>query len=136
MKKSIECEKKQNSIFSIYDPLGVKLLTRLRLQYSHLNEHKFRYGLGDAINAVCACASKVETTKYFLLSFRLFFSTETRTFENLEKVDSSLLNLNVSFLLYGPQSATSQSFNPEVLKFLLNYIEESGRFDRLLFCPN
>ena len=28
---------KENPIFSIYDPLGVKLLIRLRLQFSHLN---------------------------------------------------------------------------------------------------
>ena len=32
--------KKENSISSIYDPLGVKLLTNLRLQYIHLNEHE------------------------------------------------------------------------------------------------
>ena len=32
-------QKKKKSIFSIYDPLGVKRLTGLRLQFSHLNEH-------------------------------------------------------------------------------------------------
>ena len=55
-------KKKENSIFSIYNPLGVKLLTRLRLQFSHLNGHKFRHGFGDTINAMCACGSEVETT--------------------------------------------------------------------------
>ena len=30
----------QNSIFNIHDPLGIKLLTRLRLGLSHLNEHR------------------------------------------------------------------------------------------------
>ena len=29
----------QNSIFKIHDPLGIKLLTRLRYGLSHLNEH-------------------------------------------------------------------------------------------------
>ena len=38
--------KKENSIFSIYDPLGVKLLTRLRLQFSHLNERELDMVLG------------------------------------------------------------------------------------------
>ena len=33
----------QRSLFSIHDPVGVKLLTRLRLQFSHLNKHKFRH---------------------------------------------------------------------------------------------
>ena len=32
----------ENSIFSIFDPEGWKLLTRLRLGFSHLNEHRFR----------------------------------------------------------------------------------------------
>ena len=42
-KKMIVTDNKENSVFSAYDPYGVKLLTRLRLQFSHLNEHKFRH---------------------------------------------------------------------------------------------
>ena len=61
-KKLIKCDKKENSIFSIYDSLSVKLLTRLRLQFSNLNEHKFRHGFGDTINTMCACGNEVETT--------------------------------------------------------------------------
>ena len=40
-------EKKENSLFSIHNPVGVKLLTRLRLQLSHLNEDTFRHGFED-----------------------------------------------------------------------------------------
>ena len=43
-KKLSKGKKKENSLFSIYDQLGVKLLTRLRLQFSHL----------DTINAMFA----------------------------------------------------------------------------------
>ena len=61
-------------------------------------------------------------------------------FENLKKVDSSFLNLNikdkVSFLLYGSQLATSKSSNHEILKFVINYIKETVRFEIPLFCPN
>ena len=64
-KKLIKCEKKRKSLFSIYDTLGVKILTRLRLQFIHLNEHKFRHGFEDTINAMCACRSEVETTETF-----------------------------------------------------------------------
>ena len=31
-----------NDTYGIYDPLGVRLLNRLRLGFSHLREHKFR----------------------------------------------------------------------------------------------
>ena len=125
-KKLIKCEKKENSLFSIYDPLGVKLLTRLRLQFSHLNEHKFRHGFEDTINTMCACRSEVETTEHFLLRCHFYSPQRLELFENLEKVDASFLNLNVkhkvNFLLYGSQSATSKSSNHEILKFVINYI--------------
>ena len=49
-------------LFGIYYPLGVKLFTRLRLQFSHLNEHKFRHGFCDTINPMCSCGTEVETT--------------------------------------------------------------------------
>ena len=95
MKKIIKCKKKENSVFSIYDPLGGKLLTRLRIQFSHLNEYKVRYGFGDTINAMCACGSEVETTEHFLLRCHLYSPQRLELSENLEKVDSRFLNLNV-----------------------------------------
>ena len=136
----IKCEKKENSIFSIYDPLGVKLLTRLRINFSHLNEHKFRHGFGDIINAMCACGSEVETTEHFLLRCHLYSPQRLELLENLEKVDSSFLNFKVkekvSFLLYGSQSTNSKSSNNEILKFVIKYIKETARFDTPLFCLN
>ena len=57
--------KKENSLFYIYDPLGIKLRTRLRLQFSHLNKHKFTHGLRNATNLVRECETEVETTKHF-----------------------------------------------------------------------
>ena len=46
-----------NSPHKIYDPLGIKLLTRLRLGFSHLSnlEHKFRHNFGDSLNPLCSC---------------------------------------------------------------------------------
>ena len=140
LKKLIKCEKKENSLFSIYDPLGVKLLTRLRLQFSNLNEDKFTHGFEDTINTMCACGSEVETTEHFLLRCHLYSPQRLELFENLEKVDSSFLNLNIKekviFLLYGSQPASSKSCNHEIQKFVINYIKGTGRFDRPLFCPN
>ena len=46
-KKLIISEKKENALFSVYNPFGVKLLTHLRLDFSHLNKYKFRHGFKD-----------------------------------------------------------------------------------------
>ena len=52
---------------------------------------------------MCACGSEVETTEHFLLRCHLYSPQRLELFENLEKVDSSFLNLKVkekvSFLL-------------------------------------
>ena len=39
-----------NSIYNIHKPLGVKYLTRLRIGYSHLKEHRFRHNFQDLKN--------------------------------------------------------------------------------------
>ena len=44
---------KENFIFGVSDIYGIKLLTRLRLNFSHLNEHKFRHNFNDTINPTC-----------------------------------------------------------------------------------
>ena len=40
-------KKKENSLFFIYDPRAVKLLICLRIQFSNLNEQKFRHGFSN-----------------------------------------------------------------------------------------
>ena len=55
---------KQKSLFAIHEPAGVKLLLSLRLKFSHLNEHKFRHNLKDALSPMCDCGS--ETDHFFL----------------------------------------------------------------------
>ena len=60
-------------------------------------------------------------------------------FENLEKVSSIFLSLKIKdrlSFLYGSQSATSKGSNHEILKFVINYIKETRRFDRPRFCTN
>ena len=48
---------KENSVFGVSDIYGIKLLTRLRLNFSHLNEHKFRHDFNNTINPMCNCGA-------------------------------------------------------------------------------
>ena len=73
-------------LFCIYDPRGVKLLTCLRLKFSHLNEHEFRHGFNDTINPMCAYGTEVETTEHLLLHCQFYSIQKLELFENLEKV--------------------------------------------------
>ena len=53
-------EKMENSLFSNHNPVDVKLLTRLRLKLSHLNEHKFRHDFEDTITPVCSWNTEIK----------------------------------------------------------------------------
>ena len=76
-------KKKKILFFSVHDPLNEKLLKRLRLKFSHVNEHKFRHLFNDTINPMCACETKVETTEHFLLRCHLYSALKLELFENL-----------------------------------------------------
>ena len=67
----------------------------LRLQFSHLNEHKLKHAFGDiTITTTCTWGSKV-ATKHTLWHCYLYSPERLELFENFEKVDSRFLNLNV-----------------------------------------
>ena len=100
----IVTDNKENSVFSVCDPYCVKLLTRLRQQFSHLKEHKFRHGFGDTVSPMCGCNTEIEDTERFLLCY--FYSIQRfELFSNINKVDPSFTELytkeQVNILLYG-----------------------------------
>ena len=123
-------------MFRVYDPLGVKLLTRLRLHFSYLNEHKFRHSFSDTINAICTCETEIETTEHFFLRCHFYSTQRLEIFKSLNKVDSNFFNLNetdqVNTLLYGSKTNYSKCTNQEILKFVIAYIKATTRFDRSL----
>ena len=61
---------------------------RLRLEFSHLNEHKFRHGFKDTLNPLCTCGAEVETTEDFLLHCQLYSTHRSELFDKILKIDS------------------------------------------------
>ena len=55
----------ENKTISIYDHLGIKLLNRLRVDFSHLNEHKFRHKFADTLNPLCSCSLETKSCQYY-----------------------------------------------------------------------
>ena len=90
----IVTDNKENSVFSVYYPYGVKLLTRLRLQFSHLKEHKFRHGFGDTVSPMCGCNAEIEDTKHFLLHCNFYSIQRFEVFNNINKIDPSFAQLD------------------------------------------
>ena len=135
IKKSIVSKKRKKSFFCIYYPLGVNLFTRPRLQFNHLNKHKFRHGFSDTINPMCTCRTEVETTEHFLLRYQFYSTQRLELFEKLEKVEPNFLSLSaknqVLILLHGSRT-NSESLTEEILKNVISYLIATTCFDRPL----
>ena len=73
----------ENSIYRIYDSLGIKLFHRLRLGFCHLHEYSFRDNFADTVNPLCSCYLEIESTEYYplpqLCNFRKILMNESNS---------------------------------------------------------
>ena len=53
--------------YSIYDPIGLTILTQLRVRLSKLNSDKFRHNFRETINPFCPSNDGIEDTEHYLL---------------------------------------------------------------------
>ena len=93
-----------NSIYSIDDPLGERLINRLCLSFSHLQEHKFRHDFGDAVNPLCTCTLETENIEYFFQHCQNITThfTPMNDLNNISNVINSLNLTNfIRVILYG-----------------------------------
>ena len=97
----------ENSIFWISGIYGIKLLTRLKLSFSHLNEHKFRHNFNDTINPMCNWGPATETTIHYYPRCRLYSVQRVELLNGVYKLDSTLQNSSedqlLTVLLYGSE---------------------------------
>ena len=50
----------------------MKFLSHLRLGFSHLNQHRFRYNFQDCLNPLCSSNKEIEDTSHYLLHCHIF----------------------------------------------------------------
>ena len=67
------------SVYSIHNPIGLKLLTRLRLGLSHLNQRIFNHNFQDCVNPLCSCRLLVEFSSHFFLHCYQFRSSHRKS---------------------------------------------------------
>ena len=80
----------ENKTFSIYDPFGIKLLNRLRVDFSHLNKRKFRRSFADTLNPLCSCSLETETTAHFFLRCRNYTDIHLTLMKELYRIGNSI----------------------------------------------
>ena len=118
---------RENSVFAVHDINDLKLLTRSRLNFSHLNEHKFRHNFNDTIIPMSSCRKEPETTLHYLLHsdfysiYRIELLNDICALTNFLKniVEENLLKV----LLYGAEECSSK-INSEILKCTIKFIKK------------
>ena len=126
---------KPNSFFNCCNLKGIRLITRLRLELSHLREHKFKYNFQNCLNPLCSCGSSIESTSHFLLHCPIFHDKRHTLLSTLNNIDPKILESNDSYLtqtlLFGSTSFDSET-NTLALNATIDYILFTERFEEPL----
>ena len=83
-------------------------MTRLRLGFSHLQEHKFKHNFQDTLNLLCSCSIEAESTSHYFMRCHFFDALWATLMYDLRNIDGDLCTLRdenlTNTLLYGNQT--------------------------------
>ena len=125
-----------NSIFQCHNPKGIKYPTRLRVNFSHLRDHKFKLSFQDTINPLCTYSLEAETTICFILHCPYYENERHILLASIRSIKSSILDQNgnniVKTLLFGLDSL-SETQNTSILNATMEFLIFSNRFEEQLY---
>ena len=126
----------ENYTHGIYDPLGVRSLSRLRLDFSHLREHKFRHNFADTLNPLCSRSLETEDTEHYFLRCQNNLSFRTTLMNDLNNINTAIASLNpndlLRVILYGDKSFNKET-SYKILTASIKFIKDTQRFEKSLF---
>ena len=117
----------------MFNPQGVKPLICLKLQFSHLNKHKFKHNFGDTLILYVLAEQMLillGTYSWVVIFIPLKYQNSLislkscRNFFNLNGKDKCL------FSLYGSQINNPTTFSQNNITIAINYLKTSRRLDR------
>ena len=73
-------------VFNINNLIEIKILTRLRLEFSYLHGHKFRHGFDDTLNPLFPCSTEAENTTHYFLRCHFYNSNRAIVINNLNNI--------------------------------------------------
>ena len=121
----------KNPVYNIYDILGIKLLTRLRVNFSPLNEHRFRHNF-DCLSPICICGTGKEDNEHYLPHCPQFTAQRQDLLGQVSDVGYDVGSMNSKdlchLLLYGNPNESTFA-NRIILEATISFIKTSGRFN-------
>ena len=124
----------KNNIFGINDRRGLSLLTRMRVTFSDLRDHRLNHNF-LCISPICKCNIEEETNEHYLLRCPLYLHQRNIFLSNIARAfNDEILNLPhrhlAEILLFGSPSFIDIT-NKTILETTIHYIKLSRRFNKI-----
>ena len=129
---------KGNYFFTIRDNFGIKLLTKIRVTFSDLRDHRYNHNF-NCVNPICSCGLDDETTVHYLLCCPRYDYLRSIYLGKICEIIGSdvtvLPNDHLSCVLMYGSNVYNDVTNENIIKETIQYIKQSGRFKTLeAFC--
>ena len=82
-----------SKVYNVNGMIGIELITRVRLGFSHLWEHNYTHNFLDALTPLCSCSIEVEPTSQYFLHCHFFDALLPTLMNDLKNIDSDLPTL-------------------------------------------
>ena len=124
-------------MFKINRLSGFVFLTRLRVGFSHLREHKFRHAFLDIVDPIRSCCTNVvENTEHYLSHCSNFANQRTFLFDDLRNIGIDYDPLDSSTFsripLFGNPNF-SDNGNSGIIYAAIKFIESINRFSGSIY---
>ena len=123
----------KNPTYNIRDILGIRLLTKLRVEFSALNGHRFKHNF-VCLSPMCVCGTGTEDNEHFLLHCPLYSILRQDLFDQLSDIDGfNAADVNPKelclLLLFGDQNLGTVA-NRIILEANISFIKASARLNQ------
>ena len=123
----------KTNLFGIQDRQGLRLLTRLRVDFSDLRQHRYKHHF-HCMDPTCQCSTENETSEHFLIRCPRFSLQRLTLFSNIATVVPDIILLAddqlSSILLFGSPFFNNVT-NKIILTSTIYFIKITGRFNKI-----
>ena len=125
---------KSSSFYSIRDKNGIKQLTKIRVTFSDLRDHRFNHNFNCA-NPICRCGLEDETSVHFFLCCPRYNSLRTPYLCKISEIVNSDISIlpkeHLTHLLMYGSNVYNNISNELILTETIHFVKKSGRFTKL-----
>ena len=111
-------------------------MTRLKIGFSHIKEHKFKHNFQDYVDPFCSCGNDIELTVHSFLHCPNFTTQRQTLLNKLKSINASIMTENensfVRTLLFGGPDFNYLT-NKEIINATTSFTLKTKRFSCPLF---